>query len=117
MVIFPSSAMISTPRSAVREVALILILLLSNSCFRAGETAAAGQVLRHHQRRSAAGMKRVVNLVHEGLHVEDAAAARFHQILRIERITDLRGIEPFALVGDRDLQLLPLQLEGGVYFL
>src|SRR5687767_7979312 len=92
MVIFPSRAMISTPPT-VRELAFMLTLLFSNSCFRAGDSASFGQVLRHHQRRPAAGKKRVMNLVHEGLHVEDAAAARFHEVLRFERIPAFLRVE------------------------
>src|SRR6185436_4181305 len=116
IVIFPCRLMISTP-STVWEVAFICRFSFCESGFRACDAAAFGQVFRHDQRRSAAGLERVADLVHEGLHVKDPAAARLHQVLRIERIAHFLRVESLSLVRDRDLQLESLKLEGGVHLL
>src|SRR5436305_6556216 len=98
MVIFPSSLMLSTPFT-LREVAFISFLSLR---FRACDAAPLRKVLRHDERGAATRMERVVDLIHERFHVEDAAAARFHQILFVERIAHLRGVEPCSFVRGGD---------------
>src|SRR5689334_21190114 len=101
MVIFPSSLMMSTPFT-LREVAFISFLSLS---FRARDAAPLREVLRHDERGSATLIERVVDRVHERFHVEDAAAARFHEVLFVERVAHLRWVEPFSFVRDGDLEL------------
>src|SRR5688572_6140292 len=116
ILIFPCRLMISTP-STVWEVAFICNFSFCESGVRACDAAAFGQVFRHDQRRSAAGLKRVADLVHEGLHVKDPAAARLHEVLRIERVAHFLGVETLTFIRDRDLQLESLKLEGGVHLL
>src|ERR1700686_848941 len=67
MVIFPSSLMISTPFT-LRELAFIIVSSYLAGC----DSGTLGQVLRHQQRGSSAGVERVVHLVHERFHIEDA---------------------------------------------
>src|SRR6185436_1647145 len=72
-----------------------------------GEIASATgpQLLHHADLHAAAGRPRELHVVHEAAHEEDAAAARFEDVLGRERIGDLAGIEAFALVDDADREL------------
>src|SRR5258706_109848 len=123
IVILPSTLMIamSFTSRVVAFISLLLCLLPRGrprtrkiSGFAAGDTASFGQIFGHDQRSSAAGVERIADLVHERAHVEDAAAARLHQILRVERIADLLRIEAGALIGDGDGQLVAVQFERGI---
>src|SRR5258706_13980288 len=107
MVILPSSLMMSTPFT-LREVAFICFLSLR---FGGGDAAPLREVLRHDERGAASGMERVVDFIHERFHVEDAAAARFHQILLIERVAPFRGVETRPFVRDGDLELRAAKVE------
>src|SRR5947209_6471685 len=122
IVILPSTLMMAMPFTSrvVAFISLLLCLLPRGnprtrkiSGFAAGDTGSFGQVFRHHQRSPAARLERIADLVHERAHVEDAAPAGLHQVLRIERIADLLRIEAGALVGDGDGQIVAVQLERG----
>src|SRR5260221_2314488 len=89
--------------------------LWSSGFAAAGDAAAFGEILGHHARGPAAGLERIADFVHEGLHVEDSAAARFHQILWIQRIAHLLRVEPLAFVGDGDGEVAAVDFERGVH--
>ena len=58
--------------------------------------------------------KRIADLVHEGAHVEDSAAARFHQVLRVQGVAHRLRIKSRSLVRNRDGEIVAVQLEGGI---
>src|SRR5688500_13472582 len=71
-----------------------------------GIRSATGRQLLHHAdfhapRRGAVQL----HVVHEAAHEEDAATARFEDVLGCEWIRDLLGLEALTLVGDADDEL------------
>src|SRR4029453_4775282 len=63
-----------------------------------------GDALQHADDRAAAGRERVLDLVHELAHEEDAAAVGLQQVLGSERVRHHAGIEALALIAHLDLE-------------
>src|SRR5438105_4302335 len=73
---------------------------------RGAISSATGRQLLHHAHFHAPLRGTLqLDVVHEAPHEEDAAPARLEHVLGRERVGDLLGLEPFALVGDLDHQL------------
>src|SRR3954467_11418018 len=70
-----------------------------------GEMSSGTELLHHADFHAAAGRPRELHVVHEAAHEEDAAAARFQDVLGGERVGDVPRVEPFTLVGDADDEL------------
>src|SRR6185295_1576809 len=103
MVILPlRSRMVTSPTCR-----LLTSILRFPPLSLAGVRLRAGEALAQRHDRSAAGAGAVLNLVHELFHEQDAPAVRQEPPSRGQRIGDLRGIEPRALVLHPDHQLLP----------
>src|SRR6185369_311253 len=71
-----------------------------------GYASAIGRQLLHHADfHPALGRAIELDVVHEAAHEEDAAAARFENVFRRERIRDVLRLEALALIGHADDEL------------
>src|SRR5262245_24242813 len=71
----------------------------------ASGSATRRKILDHAHFHPALGRASEAHVVHEAAHEKDAAAARLEQVLGRERVGDLLGIEPFALIEHPDDEL------------
>ena len=72
------------------------------------------EFLLHGEERSPVLAARERHLVHERLHVEDAASGRLQPIFRRERVGDFVRLEALSFVSDRDLEGVRVDLDREV---